>query len=315
VIFMMHRVRQPDLGVEGHDLTDLRRLLGYLRQHRYELVSLEEVFRRLRGDGPRPAGCVALTLDDGYADQAELAGPVFAEFDAPSTTFVTTGFLDGHLWLWWDQIDYVFRHAVRPSLSFDLGEEEISCQWTNALERDQARDTVTARCKSLSDAAKHRAIAQLAAAAEVTLPTRPPDAYAPMSWDQLRRWEERGMRFGPHTVTHPILSRTDDEQSRRELTDSWARLRAEATQPTPVFCYPNGQWGDFGEREVTTLRELGLLGAVVGAPGYASVRRTSASPSAPFEVLRFSLPLDVLDLVQIVSGFERVKQILGRDAE
>lgn len=123
------------------------------------------------------------------------------------------------------------------------------------------------------------------------------------------------MRFGPHTVTHPILSRTDDEQSRRELTDSWARLRAEATQPTPVFCYPNGQWGDFGEREVTTLRELGLLGAVVGAPGYASVRRTSASPSAPFEVLRFSLPLDVLDLVQIVSGFERVKQILGRDAE
>ncbi len=28
-----------------------------------------------------------------------------------------------------------------------------------------------------------------------------------MSWDQARLCEERGMTFGPHTVTHPILSR------------------------------------------------------------------------------------------------------------
>jgi peptidoglycan/xylan/chitin deacetylase (PgdA/CDA1 family) len=314
VIFMLHRVRQPDLGVEGHDPGDLRRLLAYLRQHRYSLVSLEEIFRRIGGEGPGPAGCVAFTLDDGYADQAELAGPVFAEFDCPSTTFVTTGFLDGDLWLWWDQVEHVLRHTARSSLSVDLGEEATRLSWNRAEERDRARDDFIARCKTLSDRAKHAAIERLALAAEVTLPARPPAHYAPMSWDQLRKWERRGMSFGPHTVTHPILSRTDAEQSKREVVESWARLRAEAAQPTPVFCYPNGQWGDFGEREVATLRELGLLGAVVGAPGYARLRRISDGPSAPFEVLRFSLPDNVLDLVQVVSGFERLKELLRREA-
>ena len=314
VIFMMHRVRQPELGVEGHDLDDLRRLVAHLRRNRHELVSLEEVLERAGGKGPALAGCVAFTLDDGYADQAELAGPVFAEFDCPSTTFVTTGFLDGDLWLWWDRIEYVFRHTARSSLALELEGEAIRLAWSDQMERDRARDRFIARCKTMLDPVKHVAIDRLAAAAEVALPAHPPEPYAPMSWAELRRSEQRGMSFGAHTVTHPILSRTDDEQSKRELTQSWARLRAEAKKPTPVFCYPNGQWGDFGDREVATLRELGMLGAVVGAPGYARLHRMSDPPSSAFEVLRFSLPDGVLDLVQVVSGFERLKGMLRREA-
>lgn len=38
---------------------------------------------------------------------------MFAEFDCPFTTFLTTGFLDRTLWFWWDRIEYVFCHAVR----------------------------------------------------------------------------------------------------------------------------------------------------------------------------------------------------------
>ena len=314
VIFMMHRVRQPDLGVEGHDLEDLRRLLAHLRQHRYALVSLEDVFRSLAGEGPPLRGSVAFTLDDGYVDQVELAGPVFAEFDCPATTFVTTGFLDGSLWLWWDRIDHVFRNTPRAALSIDLGGEAVALSWQGAAERDRARDAFTERCKLLPDAAKHLAIERLASAAEVALPERPPVACAPMTWDQLRRWEQRGMSFGPHTVTHPILSRTDAAQSKREIVESWTRLRTEAAHPTPIFCYPNGQWSDFGEREIATLRELGLRGAVVGAPGYASARALAKGPSAPFEVLRFSLPDNALDLVQLVSGFERLKELVRGEA-
>jgi hypothetical protein len=82
-----------------------------------------------------------------------------------------------------------------------------------------------------------------------------------------------------------------------------------------VFCYPNGQLGDFGEREIRTLRELDMLGAVVGAPGYASKQRFAESEAAPFEVRRFSLPDSLDDLVQLVSGFERLKQLVRREAD
>jgi len=121
------------------------------------------------------------------------------------------------------------------------------------------------------------------------------------------------MTFGPHTVTHPVLSRTPDEQSRVELTDSWHRLCAEAANPLPVFCYPNGQAGDFGVREMDTLAELNFLGAVVGESGYADGRRIRQDRYQPFLMRRFSYPGDLGTLLQAASGVERAKQIVRRE--
>jgi peptidoglycan/xylan/chitin deacetylase (PgdA/CDA1 family) len=313
VVFMLHRFRDSARGVEGHEAEQVRELLEYLRKHRYELVSLEEVFRRLSGQGPRPAGCIAFTLDDGYLDQAEVAGPLFAEFDCPATTFVATGFLDGKLWFWWDRIDFVFSRTELREIHAELDGGVHRFAWNDVPARNRARDEFTAWCKTIPDASKHRAIEELAQAAEVELPDRPPDAFAPMSWSQLRACEGSGMSFGPHTVTHPVLSRTDDGQSKYELEEGWNRLRAEAERPVPIFCYPNGQVGDFGPREIATLRELGMAGAVVGTPGHASVDHFARDGDSPFEVRRFSLPIDLPDSYQLVSGFERLKQILRRE--
>src|ERR1700678_1914810 len=93
-IFMLHRLPVPELGIHGHDLTPLLRILAYLRKERYDLISLGEMFRRLRAGVPCKRA-IAFSIDDGYFDHAHIGAPVFAEFDCPVTTFVTTGFLDG----------------------------------------------------------------------------------------------------------------------------------------------------------------------------------------------------------------------------
>jgi hypothetical protein len=116
-IFMLHRVLDGGAGAAHLNPMQLRRGLEHLRRNGYEVVSLAEVFRRLAGEGPRLHGTVAFTIDDGYLDQAEIAGPIFSEFDCPVTTFVTTGFLDGALWLWWDKIEYVFSNTRRFATS------------------------------------------------------------------------------------------------------------------------------------------------------------------------------------------------------
>lgn len=313
VVFMLHRFRQPDVGVEGHDVEEVRGLLAFLRRRRHEIVSLEEVFRRLSGEGPALGGCIAFTLDDGYRDQAEVAGPLFESFDCPATTFVASGFLDGRLWFWWDRIDDVFRRTQRTKLELEVDGRALGYTWADAGERQRVQHEFTELCKTVRDPVKHRAIEELARAAEVELPERPPPAYEPMTWDQLRSCEKQGMSFGAHTVTHPVLSRVDDAQSKRELEEGWARLRAEAARPVPIFCYPNGQFGDFGPREIATLRALGMRGAVVGASGHASALHFASDPSEPFLVRRFSLPDALPECVQLVSGFERFKQVLRRE--
>jgi peptidoglycan/xylan/chitin deacetylase (PgdA/CDA1 family) len=123
-----------------------------------------------------------------------------------------------------------------------------------------------------------------------------------------------GMTFGAHTVTHPVLSRTTPEAAEYEITESWTRLRAELRKPVPIFCYPNGGWEDFGNREIAVLRRLGFVGAVVGEPGYASALTFQRDEDNCFKVQRFGLPDELPHMIQYVSGVERFKQLLRGSA-
>lgn len=305
VVFMLHRFTDPDRGVVGDDPAQVRQLLSYLRRKRYALVSLESLLQSLAGETAPLRNGVAFTIDDGYREQATIAGPLFAEFDCPVTTFVTTGFLDQELWFWWDRIAYIFRHCRAPSITLHVDSRELRYTLGYAAVRDTAQAEFTALCKALPDADKERLIQRLAAEAEVALPERAPDEYAPMTWDELRACERRGMTFGPHTVTHPILARVGDVRAETEIVASWARLRSQATRAVPIFAYPNGQRGDFGEREFAVLRRAGLA-AVTGVSGFAT-RPRYQGPDGTLLVPRFSFPDSLPQLVQVVSGLERLK--------
>jgi peptidoglycan/xylan/chitin deacetylase (PgdA/CDA1 family) len=308
-ILMLHRFRMPDVGVEGHDPQTLRNTLAILRRERYELLSLETVMRDLAEGRKRMRPSVAFTIDDGYFDHA-AAAPVFAEFDCPVTTFVTTGFLDRRLWLWWDRIEYVFENTGRKSISVALGGNTFHYALGTSVERRIAQDHFTSQCKEISEALKHAALKLLALSAEVDVPVAAPPRYAPMSWDDLRRCETMTMTFGPHTVTHPVLARTSDVQARYEITESWNRLRCEAKRALPVFCYPNGRPEDFSDRETTILADLGFLGAVTGSMGYARAAKSNSGKLERYRVRRFAYPDSVGELLVLVSGAERFKQII-----
>jgi len=312
-IFMLHRFRNRDTGVEGHDTDQLRDTLEYLRMHRYNVVGLHELVRNLLSDDPPLDRAVVFTIDEGYQHQATAASSVFTAFDCPVTIFVTTGFLDGDIWFWWDQIEFILSSVEPPELTVHLADSQLTYSCATQAQRRSAAADFTSRCKHVAAADRLAGIAALAAAAAVDLPSSPPRKYAPMTWDQLRNCERRGITFGPHSVTHPILASTSDEQSRRELVQSWDRLRCEASDPVPVFCYPNGEWGDFGEREMKTLDEMGLLGAVTAVRGYVDAAGLQREPQGAFKIRRFGYPDSLPDVIQTVSGLERLKEILRGD--
>ena len=309
-VFMLHRFADPELGTSGHDPRLLRRALADLRRERYEILELRELFRRLAEGMSAGAPAVAFTMEDGYFDQASVAGDIFTAFDCPVTTFVTTGFLDGVLWFWWDRIEYIFAHTELPTIEVELDGGGLRYAREAAAGYTAAQSDFTMRCKRVSEQAKLEGIERLAAAAEVEVPARPPLRYASMSWDHARALESRGMSFGPHTVTHPILSRTNDQQSQWEIATSWERLRTCLRAPVPIFSYPNGQASDYGPREIRTLQALGLLGALVATPGYAGACEFVRDADGPFRVRRFDYPDDVQLLAQVVSGLERFKEVL-----
>ena len=65
VVFMLHRFRHPDLGVQGHDPAVLAQGLGELRRRGYTLLDIGELAARIRTPGMSLARTVSFTIDDG----------------------------------------------------------------------------------------------------------------------------------------------------------------------------------------------------------------------------------------------------------
>ena len=96
-------------------------------------------------------------------------------------------------------------------------------------------------CQDASELDRKTCIAELSKEADVEIPAAPPRQFAPLSWDEARRLEKQGVTFGPHTVTHPVLSSTSEEDAQSEISTSWKRVCEELAHPVPVFCYPHGR--------------------------------------------------------------------------
>jgi peptidoglycan/xylan/chitin deacetylase (PgdA/CDA1 family) len=310
-IFMAHRFCIPELGISGHDPKSLCRILAELRKRQYNLISIGEIFRRIREQEPLERA-VAFTIDDGYYDAGHVAAAIFAQFDCPVTVFAITDFLDGKIWLWWDKIAYIFMETKRTEIGAQLGREYIHFR----LENDDARagwHPLVDRCYQSSEADRLACIDQLSLMADVEMPFRPPSRYRPLSWDEARGLENKGVSFGPHTLTHPILSTVSAERSEQEITGSWQRLRAELSRPVPVFCYPGGEKTHFGEREIATMDRIGLWGAVTGEPGNVRHRCYQDSANQRYRVPRYLYQDRLSSVLRCVSGAETlIAKLRGR---
>jgi peptidoglycan/xylan/chitin deacetylase (PgdA/CDA1 family) len=308
-IYCFHRFANADAGNPGHDPAALRRNLAFLRRHRLHVVSLASLIAMLEaGEEPRP-GTVVLTIDDGYADFANVAAPIFAEFDCPATVFLVSGFLDGTLWLWWDRLQYIFQETRRTQIALDLEGHPFRAEWSTPVERLSESRRLAEALESVSERARQQTLAEVVRQLEVLPPAAAPARFAPMTWDDVRRCERAGVTFAPHTVNHPILARVDDSAAAFEVRESWARVGAEAASPVPVFCYPNGSSGTFGAREVAAVKACGLRAAVTTSRRHVTRKEYAAAPDARFLLPRFAYYDDLPQFAQMVSGVQWMKSV------
>lgn len=104
-IWMLHRVveqrsektEQRELEVTPEWLE--QKILEY-KQKGYTFVSINDV-SLFQVSGFKFHRFVCVTFDDGYRDNYTLAYPLLKRFGVPFTIYVTTGFIDNRLPMWW----------------------------------------------------------------------------------------------------------------------------------------------------------------------------------------------------------------------
>jgi peptidoglycan/xylan/chitin deacetylase (PgdA/CDA1 family) len=296
-IFLLHRMRIDEAGIEGHhDARQLADLLAWLRRTGCEIAPLADVVRRLRGQGPPLLRTVAFTADDGYADQAAM-GELFVKHEAPLTIFLSSGFLDRKVMFWWDRLRWVVERlppgtTVRDPV--DIG------RMTGPGARRRARRRLERWAKTVHPVERDALIDRLGTMGGRTAPVLPIPGFAPMGWDHARQLAASGLvDFGAHTIHHPILSRIGHDEAYEEITVSRQRVVEELGRVSEVFAYPNGEAGDYGDREVGMLQAAGFSGALA-----VGDRQASATVD-PWRIPRVVLARDLGPARRLVVGAVR----------
>ena len=271
-IFMLHRMESNELGTTGHRVADLRKTLQALRDDGVRFMAVEDLMLAVREKTVPDGPIASFTVDDGFVDQTDIAGPVFAEFDCPATYFLISGFLDGYLWPWDSQVDYVFRRCRRDKVELEVLGKPVSLYFQTDAHRHAGRRAFREFLKTLPHEYLDGILRDLSVAADVDIPHEPPAMYTPASWESVRRLREKGIRFAPHTVSHRIVSQMSDRDARFEVEHSYARVRDETGVCDRVFAWPNGKNVDFGSRETDVLAELGFIGSVNTEPMLVDLR-------------------------------------------
>lgn len=233
-------------------------LLGWV-QSQFNVMPLAEAARRL-SDGSLPPAAAAITFDDGYQDNLEVAAPLLQRRGLPATFFIASGFLDGGIMFNDVVIECMKRCPMDEVALPDLAIAPLPLRtWP---ERQRAAGTVLSALKYLPFEQRAETVRRLPAHCRVDLPTD-----LMLTTSQVRALAAQGFEIGAHTDRHPILASLPDDAALAEITIGRDRLETMVDRRVGLFAYPNGRWGkDFDQRHRDMAKACGFDAAFSTEP-------------------------------------------------
>lgn len=251
VVLMYHRVAEEPydpfgLAVRPDTFADQ---ISSLQRHA-DVVPLSDVLRATRG--PR----VAVTFDDGYADNLHHALAVLEHNDVPATFFVTSGTIGSAGPLWPLRLERLLRATPRGDwLDVTVGGRRLVSDVRTHAARRRALWFWHERLRP-------RAVPEIDAALDVLaaqVHDVEPDDRRMLTAPEVRTLAHHPLAtVGAHTRTHPWLASLPAAEQQAELAGSRDELERITGRPVDLFAYPYGARAAYCTTTVRAARRAGF---------------------------------------------------------
>ncbi len=265
----------------------------------YTVIPLLEAVAAIRDTRPLPTNAVAITFDDGYRSNHELALPVLQSFNLPATIFLTTAFVDGTDPLWFQRVDWALATTARKNPAITLGETRVNLALGDRESRQKALAAVVVELKKLPRKQLLASLDEIDDTLGVTCPDSNlfPAPMRPLTWNQIRAMQVSGLvEFGGHTHHHPIMARCAPECVQSEIETCRDRMATELGRRPQLFAYPNGGLADFDTDCERLLRDAGFIAS------FSTIPKPVDGASDLLRMPRFGSPESVIEAEATVSG-------------
>lgn len=276
--------------------------LELLARHGRTPIGAAEGLARL--DSGAAGHWVAMTFDDGYADNVTRALPLLERTGGRATFYLTAGWMEQRLPAWWDVLAHALESARVPNLVWEDDAGRLDLPLGARAERVRALVALLPRMGGVPGPREER-LAELRRRLEVASPA--PCEFA--TWDQAARLVASGMEVGAHTMLHPLLTRLAPGAQTQEIADSVALIERRLSVRPRGLAYPGG---DHDAHTIAAARGAGLDYAVTtraganaaGAPRFELRRRGLSDGACLGPSGRFS---SRLALAELDGAFDRLR--------
>ncbi len=268
----------------------------FLKKH-FDLVSLDDL-RTPRRTLDRIR--VALTFDDGFRNNAEVAAPILRKYQVPARFFICTRHASPRKYLWFSYLSALEKHFRWKSFSF---RGETWDMTPNVRQPTMRRLLEILLTLTPHPTAMYQAMEEELPALEDFVDCRTiTDCYAGMTPAQAGELAADPLfSLGIHTVDHPLLTKCTHEEARRQIQENRAWIEQLSQQQCETVAYPNG---DYHANVLQQCRVLGL------SRGYAVIPQDYSNSSLAIPRMGiYSASVDVLGFKVQWSNLMRTLQI------
>ncbi len=192
----------------------------------------------------------AITFDDGWRDNYEIAFPILRKHGVPATVFLTTDFIGTNRAFWHTELIYLLLHGElvqlrRSRRDFDAYPASLRPHLIRLARLTQAPSVgdADAFIEAVKDTCDENSIDELMRDLAGVLRRRRPlltDRRFFLDWDQVREMAAAGIEIGSHGCSHWILPRLKLEEAQKELVQSKAEIEARIGRDVRHFAFPDG---------------------------------------------------------------------------
>ncbi len=277
IVLLYHRVAAPTA-----DPFDLAVHPDHFAAHVEHLAELGATAPLQDLVDSRDARGIAVTFDDGYADNATSAAPLLADAGLPATWFITTATL-GRRRFWWDRLSGALlgTSAAPDSIDVSVAGQDLWLDLRTPSARRTALTFLHRRLLALTPEQIETTVAHLLDA--LGSPGYEGDDHT-MSVEQLRHLASLPLQeVGAHTRTHAHLASQSADRQRHEIDGSVRDLESLVQRPITSFAYPFGGPGTVGPLAPGLVADAGCRLACTTIPGRVGRR------ADPFHVPRLTV--------------------------
>jgi peptidoglycan/xylan/chitin deacetylase (PgdA/CDA1 family) len=227
-------------------------------------VTVEDVAQFATSGRQLPPHAVAVTFDDGFADNYEVALPILSRYGIPATFYIMVDAVENGILPWYCRLRFAFKTTTKPQWSDSEGNRTYGL-----ASPEQRKAALTAAWEigaRLTGVVQQEFIGRVEKALEIE-PVKAEHGFM-LTWEQVRSLKKAGHTIGAHTLSHPNVAQVSTGEARSEIAGSKKRLEQEIGEPIEHFSYPhpalNPQWS---KQTLEITREAGFKSAALTTCG------------------------------------------------